>query len=144
MPTMPNIGPTAANAVGDAVEESSLAQLREQSFIEVFQSAKCGELAWLACLCNPRIRAALVVIRTRFTPREMNVLFREVCGCAVSSPQPPAPTQPTSVVPAVYTPPVSPPVVQPEQPQPAQPVGNTCPGPGVLTPPGYWTGGEGQ
>lgn len=70
--------------------------LRNASLPELLESANCGELNVIACLCSPVMRDIARAVDARFAIREQDVIFRKICNsCA---PRPTLPTGDTTVI----------------------------------------------
>lgn len=113
----------------------NIEELRGASFQELIVAMDCGELAWMACLCDPAIREAAVVLYNKLSAKERAVFWKRMCFCAApTAPQ----TTPTTPVSFPVPPQQPPPLAQPAPQEPSSPV-QDCPQ-GVPAP-GTFTGG---
>jgi hypothetical protein len=67
------------------------------SLPEILEAIRCGELAGLACLCDPEVRDAVTTVRSRFGLREQAILWRQLCGCAIKPTEVKQTAQPTPI-----------------------------------------------
>lgn len=130
-PGTTQIQPTTPGG-GGIVNSGSIGQdvlmlLETRNAIGLTLDARCGKLSSLApCLCDPSVRRAAKLLDMRFSETDRNMIFNEICGCAVSKPATPVLPQPTNyqmptnVIPAVY------PGTSTQPTQPTQPTGPQC------------------